>query len=307
MENIFIDRKGLYSFTMLIILAVLMIVVGLAFSPLFMKLTVPALFGIKDLEAFLKTPSEQATHAGALIYVQAVYTVGVFLIPVFLYHSIFRYDMVSAMGLRRLPRVKYWLLAIGIMLVAAIFSQLLVQINTAVKLPAQWQSLRSGQAEAERMMKIFFSDQGMSRFALLTLVVALLPALCEEFCFRGTMQNILAQTNLGPIGAIIFSGLFFSLVHSEFDNFLAIWCMGIILGALYYYSGSIWVSVWAHFLYNFLMVASQYALMRGLIHEDVTSSDSLPIYLTLPAGVLMICGLVVLARSSGKRGVSANL
>src|SRR5208283_3739485 len=87
-----------------------------------------------------------------------------------------------------------------------------------------------------------------------------------------------------------------SIIHAEFDNFLAIWCMGIVLGYLYYYSGSIWINIAAHFFNNTLMIAAKYAYMRGLIHTDVANSNVLPLYLTLPAGAIMIYGLVLMRK-----------
>jgi membrane protease YdiL (CAAX protease family) len=204
--------------------------------------------------------------------------------------------MTSAMGLKVYPPARLWLLAIAVMLISAVFIQLLVQINSAIPLSGHWKELRSAQEEVDKMVEAFFSGAGTGRFLVLTLVVALLPAVAEELCFRGTIQQTLMQTHLGPIGAIIVSGLTFSLFHFEFDNFLAIWCMGIVLGYLYYYSGSIWVSMSAHFFNNFIMVAGKYAYMKGLLHMDIMSNDTLPLYITIPAGGLMIAGLVLMHR-----------
>jgi len=294
MEYSFGDRKGLYSFTMLLVLFGLMLV-GLSLSLAFSRLTLPLLFGIKDTDLFINTPALQLRNPPALLYLQAITSsIGFFLLPVLLYHFIFRYDMVREMGMGTLPAAKYWLAGIGIMLMAGVFTQWLVQVNTAIDLPAQWQWLRSPQEDVDRMIDSFFSETGVARFLVLTLVIALLPAIAEEMCFRGTIQNTLAQTNLGPIGAIIISGLTFSLVHFEFNNFLAIWCMGLVLGYLYYFSGSIWVNITAHFFNNFLMVAGKYAYMKGAIHTDLAGNDTLPLYLTLPAGAIMALGLAVM-------------
>jgi membrane protease YdiL (CAAX protease family) len=62
--------------------------------------------------------------------------------------------------------------------------------------------------------------------------MALLPAISEEAFFRGTIQNIFLDFRYTPLAAIVLSGLFFATMHMEFDNLLAIWCMGIVLGLL---------------------------------------------------------------------------
>jgi len=300
MEYSLRDRKGLNSFIMLAVLFVLM-VVCLIISETFVKFTLPLFFGIGDADSFIKTASEQLKNPLALIYLQAMCSsIGFFLLPVLVYHSIFRYDITASMGMRTVPAAKYWLIAIGIMVMAAVFTQWLVQINTAIPLSGDWTQLRTMEQQVDKMVEAFFSETSMKRLLLLTLVMALLPAVAEEFCFRGTIQNTLSQTNLGPIGAIVITGFTFSLVHFEFDNFLAIWCMGIVLGFIYYYSGSIWVSIVVHFLNNFIVVIGKYAYMKGLIHSDLASSDALPLYLTLPAGAVMIGGLILMRKWSGK-------
>ena len=306
MENLFRDRKGLGAFMMLMILFVFMLV-GLILSQTLVKYSLPAFFHISDPDLFISTPAEQIRNPLALLYLQAMCSsIGFFLLPVIAYHSIFRYDIVGDMGMKNLPPLRYWLLGIAIMFAAAIFIQWLVEINKSIPLSGKWQSLRSAQGEAERMIEAFFSDAGTSRFLVLTIVMALLPAVAEELCFRGTIQQTLYRTNLGPMGAIIISGLSFSLVHAEFDNLLAIWCMGIVLGLLYYYSGSIWVNITAHFFNNFIVVVGKYAYMRGLIHTDISGDETLPLYLTLPAGVLMLAGLIVMKRWTAARSLTTD-
>lgn len=304
MEDIFRDRKSFQAFVMLTILFVLM-VVGLILAQAIVRLTLPAFFGVSDPDLFMNTLTEQIKNPLASIYLQAMCSsIGFFLLPVIAYHAIFRYDIVGSMGMRKLPPARYWLLGLSVMFLAAIFIQWLVQVNSAIPLSGKWQSLRTAQDDLEKLTDSFFAGGGSMRFLLLTLVMALLPAVAEELCFRGTIQQTLYRTNLGPIGAIVISGLTFSLVHYEFNNLLAIWCMGIVLGLLYYYSGSIWVNVAAHFFNNFIAVAGRFAYMKGLIHTDVASNDTLPLYVTLPAGVLMVSGLILMKRwkSSSLKG-----
>jgi len=305
MEQIFGDRKGLQSYTMLLILFGLMLVcLYLALS--FVRLTLPVFFSISNPDTFINTPADQLRNPLALLYIQAISSsIGFFLLPVLLYHVIFRYDIISEMGLSVIPAPRYWLMGIAVMLMASVFTQWLIQIGAAIPLSGSWLSLRSPQHEVDQMINAFFSETGAVRMLILTLVMALLPAVAEELCFRGTIQNTLSHTNLGPTGAIFITGLTFSLVHFEFDNFLAIWCMGIVLGYLYYYSGSIWVNITAHFFNNFIVVIGKYAYIKGFIHADISSNDALPLYMTLPAGAAMIYGLVLMRKWSGKKPLTS--
>lgn len=300
MDEIFSNRKGTHAFTMMAVLFVLMVVCLIMFQAA-VKYTLPLLFGINDADAFMANAAQQINYPLALIYYQAMCSsIGFFLVPVIMYHLIFGYNLVAETGIKILPQAKYWLIAIAIMAMAAIFTQLLVQINMAIPLKGQWAQLRTMQEQIDKIIDAFFSDRSITRLLVLTFVMALLPAVAEEFCFRGTIQNTLSRTNLGPIWGIMVTGLTFSLVHFEFDNFLAIWCMGIVLGFVYYYSGSIWVSITVHFLNNFVVVLGRFAYLKGWVHFDLAGTEALPLYLTLPAGVLMIAGLLLLRKWSGK-------
>jgi membrane protease YdiL (CAAX protease family) len=86
---------------------------------------------------------------------------------------------------------------------------------------------------------------------LLSLVImAFIPALCEESLFRGGLQNFLSRSTQKPWLAIVVVSIIFSLAHFSYFGFLTRLFLGIVLGALYYYSGRLWLSILAHFIYN---------------------------------------------------------
>jgi membrane protease YdiL (CAAX protease family) len=57
---------------------------------------------------------------------------------------------------------------------------------------------------------------------------------------------------------------------------VAIWMMGIVLGWLYYYSQNLWVSIIAHFLNNFSMIALKFAFFNGVTTTDMSETTSPP-------------------------------
>lgn len=124
-------------------------------------------------------------------------------------------------------------------------------------------------------------------------IIALLPAIFEEVCFRGVLQRILIQMFKNPWTGIIVTGAFFSAFHMQFQGFLPRMFLGILLGAVYWYSGSLWVSILAHFFTNAVQViaATYYPKM---IEED----PSVPFYWALLSLVIVIGLLTVLRRRS---------
>ena len=77
---------------------------------------------------------------------------------------------------------------------------------------------------------------------------AIIPAICEEFIFRGILCY--EYENGGVIRAIAFSSLFFALLHFNPVNIAVYLFSGIILALVLYASRSLIGAMLAHFLYN---------------------------------------------------------
>ena len=82
----------------------------------------------------------------------------------------------------------------------------------------------------------------------LVLAYALLPALCEEFIFRGILCR--EYESGGAIRAVVFSTLFFSLLHFDLENLPVYLFSGAILALTLYATRSLLGAMLAHFLYN---------------------------------------------------------
>ncbi|MBE6634535.1 MAG: CPBP family intramembrane metalloprotease [Ruminococcaceae bacterium] len=85
------------------------------------------------------------------------------------------------------------------------------------------------------------------------IVIAMVPAFCEEFLFRGAILE-----NLLPFGrgkAILISSLFFSIMHQNAEQILYAFAAGILLGVIYERTGSIWNCTFLHLVNNFLSFA----------------------------------------------------
>ena len=82
------------------------------------------------------------------------------------------------------------------------------------------------------------------------IVIAMVPAFCEEFLFRGAIL-----TNLLPFGrgtAILISSLLFGIMHQNAEQILYAFGAGILLGLVYERTGSIWNCTLLHLVNNFI-------------------------------------------------------
>ncbi|MCR5696288.1 MAG: CPBP family intramembrane metalloprotease [Marinilabiliaceae bacterium] len=90
-------------------------------------------------------------------------------------------------------------------------------------------------------------------------VIAILPAFCEEIFFRGVLQRTLIKATSSTASGIALSAIFFSLMHFDIAGFLPRAILGVMLGLIFYYSGNLWLSILAHTINNAAVV-----IMLGL-------------------------------------------
>lgn len=202
-----------------------------------------------------------------------------------------------ASGLRRLlllhpPRWQQVALAMGIMLVSLPFVQWISFDATSFELPAalsQWESeLERIEARLEGLIQAMLGKHPWG--ALLS--IALLPALMEELFFRGYVQQQLRR-RLGWGAVLLLTGLLFSLMHGQPYGFFSRWAMGITLGFVALWSGSLWPAVAAHFANNALNVAAGSLATSGQLSPELLEADlGVPTWLALISLLLTAGGLV---------------
>jgi hypothetical protein len=125
--------------------------------------------------------------------------------------------------------------------------------NNEIPIPHSWRvAFDKMESEYNQHIEAIVVMKGVGDYIVALIVMAFLPALCEEALFRGGLQNFFSRGTQMPWLSIIVVSLIFSLAHFSFYGFLSRLFLGIVLGALYHYSGRLWLSILAHFLNNAL-------------------------------------------------------
>lgn len=144
--------------------------------------------------------------------------------------------------------------------------------NAALHLPDSLHGLEMMMREMETTNQAMLEKimSGSSLWSLLgsLFVIALLAAVCEEIVFRGWFQKLLIS-KYGPHISIWVIGFFFSLIHFQFLGFFPRWLMGVILGYLYYYSGSLYIPILAHFINNAVATIAYFLMQNKLVSYDL--------------------------------------
>lgn len=127
------------------------------------------------------------------------------------------------------------------------------------------------------------------------LVIALIAAVGEELTFRGVIQQALFKGVKNVHVAVFLSAFIFSFIHFQFYGFLPRMFLGLILGYLFYYSGSIWTSILMHFINNGTAVVIAFLNYKGYTSIDVEHFGSTSSIVLMLVSLAITVGLIFLS------------
>ena len=227
----------------------------------------------------------------ALKLIQGVSTITIFLLPAIAFAFFtYRFRQFYFLGFRKQESISFYLLAIVIVFCSIPFVGWLGELNQHMPL-AKW--MIDSEKEATKQMKAFLKVNTTSDILINILLVALLPAICEEVFFRGCLQRILIYAFKSPWAGIIVTAGLFSAFHMQFEGFLPRMFLGTLLGALFWYSNSLWPNIAAHFFYNGIQVIA--VIYYPKMIDD---NPSIPVYAALISGLIVFGLLFFLRRQS---------
>lgn len=262
-----------------------------------------AYYGAEQYEALAESLARGTLHTNLVKTMQIAMSVGAFLLPPLILGYLKNENMLAVTGLLSAPRFGLLLLLIPIMVSAAPFIMAMLELNQQMKLPAalSWleQYLRYNEQRQEEILKQLLHMQSHFDFALNLLMIALVPAVCEEFFFRGCLQPVLAAMYRNVHLAVIISAVIFSLIHFQFYGFLPRMILGIILGYLFAWSNNLWYSVAAHLLNNGAQVVLLYLYQLRKISFDMAQAEAPGMGYVILATILMFWSLSVFREKSG--------
>lgn len=139
--------------------------------------------------------------------------------------------------------------------------------------------------------------QAPSAFSML-FFMAILPAVCEEFAFRGFILSGLRHMG-SQWRAIVFSAVMFGVAHGVIQQSIVAGLFGVVLGFIAVQTGSIWPCITFHVVHNAMGILSprwiSVLLSRGydsgwIIQHVSVHGDPTPVY-----GPLVVLGGIGMA------------
>ena len=194
-------------------------------------------------------------------------------------------------GIREPHKKSFLLLAVVTMILAYFTVEFLGMINQSLVhfLPKSTQKwIESGEADANGTLENILTMKGPADLLRTIFLVGALPAIGEELFFRGILQRLFIQIFKSAWPGIIFTAFLFSAFHMQFMGFLPRMALGIILGALCWYSGSIYTSMLGHFIFNTINILLIFFKVADLDSKTTTGAGYALFGLASMAGVVFL-------------------
>lgn len=148
------------------------------------------------------------------------------------------------MGIRQLRFIRtvplFYLIALPFMLLATNLSHWLIR----------W--LSGNAIELQEVAQVIAQDLSGIKIAYMLSAILVAP-LYEELLFRGILFPLLVK-HIGLKGSMIMISLIFAFIHPPISAFVPLFLLSIALCLAYWRTGSLWVSIGLHALFNTINV-----------------------------------------------------
>ena len=278
--------------------AQLLILIGLVGGGLVIVVLLTAVIWLMMVGGSFPSKAEeilQPKYYNVNMVLQAVSTFFIFFFPAYLFAAICYTRPAKFLGFSLRFNSRQLFLVVAILIFTFPLAGALSELNRLFPIPQSWAlKFKAMETAREAQEAALIQINSLPRYILSLFIIALLPGIFEETFFRGGIQNFLTRWFKGPWVAIILTSIIFSLIHLSYYGFLVRFGLGIILGLLFYYGGSLWLSILFHFLFNGIQVTILYVVNRnGIKIKDI--EKSFPSLMgSIAAGLMGIVALVLL-------------
>lgn len=255
----------------------LLILLSLLFTMVF-GMALGFMFFGSDMLGFIKS-GFVLTDPGSLAilkFLQIINTLGLFVFPPLIFAFLVSEKPWRYLAMLRSPRLADIFFGVSLIIVVLPFLHWLAGINEMMDFPAWFSGIeewmKQSEEQARQITELFLNTKSYSGLAVNLFMIAVLPAIGEEFLFRGILQRLFQEWWKNTHLAVFIAALLFSALHLQFYGFLPRLVLGLFLGYLFVWTRSIWVPVIVHFFNNGIAIVAAWLYARGSIQ---TSADSL--------------------------------
>lgn len=240
---------------------------------------------------------------------QTVGVIFLFVLPAIGLALLFFPEKLKIFGLHFAPKLRSLIIVLLLTVLSLPLINWLKELNDMMSLSSALAGLeawmKASEENLEKITEAFLSGTTISDLMLNLFVIALMAAISEELFFRGLMQNVLRQSTGNKHLAVWLTGIVFSIIHLQFYGFIPRMMLGVMLGYIYLWSGTLWLPILAHFVNNGLAVVVAWLIKRGQITEEVDtvgSHEGQAMYVVI--SIISVTGLLWMLYKTEKKDIA---
>jgi membrane protease YdiL (CAAX protease family) len=164
--------------------------------------------------------------------------------------------------------------------------------------------MKDTEGQMADLLKKMLSFNSIWDLIIAIIVIGIIPAIGEEWVFRGIIQNQLNGILRNKWTAWIIASIVFSAIHLQFQGFIPRLLLGLALGFIYMRTGNLWHSILLHFFNNGIQVLGAY-FYRDEILKQINNQVEAPPWYAILFSVLAasVSGYILINRTKNKISV----
>jgi len=226
-----------------------------------------------------------------------------FVLPPLFYAFLMKEKPINYLGFKKMPLVA--LLGVAAMFTVLPFNSMITEWNESFTLPESMakieESFRKTQDMADALMDKLLSVDNIGGLMINILMIGLLAAVGEELLFRSVIQPFMIRICKNALVGILITSVLFSAMHFEFYGFIPRIILGMMLGYMFYITGSIWSSMLMHFVNNATIVVLYYLNFNKIIELDVDNFGSSENVFVIIGSLVVTVAIFVICKRLIKR------
>lgn len=282
----------------------LFMIAALIGSSILAKMTGISVFELQSSRNWDLTNPNFRTYMRGMILIQFLF---LFTIPSLLFAYFSDPQPAEYLGLKVPANAIYWVLGLLLILVAYPFVEYIGYLNQKIPVGEATEKWMKGlEEEAARQIRFMLQERTPSELFKNLIFISLFAGIGEELFFRGILQRIFIRMTQNPWMGIVLTAAIFSGIHFQFYGFFPRFILGILLGVIYWYSGSIWTAILAHFLYDAAVILVVYFNPHLLDNASATIITGQQVQLIAGAAISLVLTLFVLKQIQKKSVTDYN-
>ena len=225
--------------------------------------------------------------------------ISLFILPCFLFAYFSDPKPTEYLGLRS-AKPFYFLSAAVILILAlplvdwlGVFNHQLIPETTPL---GRW--MKESEESAAQQIAFMLKRNTLQDLFMNLLFIAVFAGVGEEFFFRGVLQRLFIKLFKNVWAGIIVTAIIFSAIHFQFYGFIPRFILGVLLGLIYWYGGSLWPAIIAHTIYDGFAVVMIYFNPELADQEGATIQIGNQLVLALISAGLVVAVIYLMKKKS---------